>query len=417
MDHDLAFQRLALALGLGLLVGLQRERQHIPTAGIRTFALITVLGNVCGLLSVQFGGWIVGLVGLGLAVLLLGAHLIQSEEKDTDPGLTTEIAALLMFGVGAYLVQGYAPVGIAIGSGTAILLQLKRPLHEFVNRIGEDDVKAIMQFALVALVILPVLPDQTYGPYQVLNPQNIWLMVVLIVAISLGGYVAFKLLGRRGGALVGGLLGGLISSTATTVSYSRNTRQNPDIVPLAALVVTLASTVAYARVLTEIAIVAPNTFVALAPPLAVMLGIMVLLSMVAFFLGRRASAEQEQLQPQNPTELKAALIFGGLYALVILGIAAAKDWFGDQGMYAIAILSGLHDMDAITLSTSRLVGSGEVSTDVGWRLILVASLANLVVKAALTALLGNRQLFVRVGAMFGVALLCGLAMILLWPAG
>lgn len=414
MEAEQVFQRVALALGLGLLVGLQRERVQTPLAGIRTFAFITVLGTVCGLLGVQYGGWVVGLVGLGLAALLLGGNVFQADAKEADPGLTTEITALLMFALGAYLVQGHAAVAIAIGGGTALLLQLKQPLHEFVARIGEKDLKAIMQFVLVALVILPVLPDQAYGPYQVLNPHNIWLMVVLIVAISLGGYVAYKLLGQRGGALVAGLLGGLISSTATTVSYARSARHTPGSAAVATLVILLASAISYARVLGEIAAVAPDAFLALAPPLAVMLAAMLTLSAAAYLSARGAALEQPA--PQNPTELKTALVFSGLYALVLLGIAAAKDWFGNQGLYAVAILSGLHDMDAITLSTSRLVGRQELPADVGWRLILTASLANLAVKAALAGCLGNRPLFRRVGSRFALALGGGLALLWLWPA-
>lgn len=413
MEPEQVFQRLGLALGLGLLVGLQRERVQIPLAGIRTFTLITVLGAVSGLLGMQYGGWVVGLGGFSLALLLLAGNLVQPKEKELDPGLTTEAAALLMFGVGAYLVQGHAAVAIAVGGATALLLQLKKPMHEFVARIGESDLKAIMQFVLVALVILPVLPDQAYDPYRVLNPRHIWMMVVLIVGISLGGYVAYKLLGQRVGSVVGGLLGGLVSSTATTVSYARSARKVPASAALAALVVLLASTVAYARVLGEIAVVAPSAFAALAVPLALMLGVMLVLSTATYFF--RGSDAMEQLAPQNPTELKAALIFGALYALVVFGIAAAQEHLGERGLYVIAILSGLHDMDAITLSTAGLVARHELDADIGWRLILTASLSNLVVKGLLTGLLGTRRLFLRVGLCFGIALVCGLLLIWFWP--
>jgi len=413
MDLPTVFEKVALALGLGLLVGLQRERVQSPLAGIRTFALITVWGTVSALLALDLGGWIVGLGGLAVAALLVVGNLAQPKAKETDPGLTTEIAALLMYGVGAYLAVGYAGVAIALGGATALLLHWKAPLHAFVARIGEADVKAIMQFVLITLVILPVLPDRTYGPYDVLNPRRIWLMVVLIVGISLGGYVAYKWLGPRAGTVLGGVLGGLISSTATTVSYARRHRDPLPSIRLAALVLIIASAVALVRVLVEIAVVAPAAFAHLAPPLAVLLGWMALLAVGMYCLAR---GDHEELPPPgNPAELTSALVFGGLYALVTLGVAAAQRSLGETGLYGIAVLSGLHDLDAITLSTAQLVDGGQAEPDTGWRLILAATLSNLLFKGCLVAVLGHRRLLGWVAVLFGAALAGGLVL-LLWPS-
>src|SRR5581483_6957399 len=190
MELALVFEKLGVALGLGLLVGLQRERVQSQLAGIRTFALITVLGALSALVGQALGGWVVGLGGAAVSALVVARNLAQPQAKEAAAGLTTEIAALLMYAVGAYLVVGPTSAGIALGGGVALLLHLKEPLHAFVARIGEADIKAIMQFVLLALVIWPVLPDQDYGPYGALNPHDIWLMVVLIVGISLAGYVA-----------------------------------------------------------------------------------------------------------------------------------------------------------------------------------------------------------------------------------
>ena len=413
MDLPLIFQKLALALGLGLLVGLQRERVQAQLAGIRTFALITVFGAVSALLGDAFGGWVVGLGGIGLAALLVVGNVAQPEAKEDDPGLTTEVAALLMYGVGAYVVVGPTSVAVAVGGGVALLLHFKAPLHDFVARIGEVDLKAIMQFVLIALVILPVLPNQTYGPYRVLNPHEVWLMVVLIVGIGLGGYVAYKLFGQRVGALLGGVLGGMVSSTATTVSYARRTRAAPDDVRLAAVVIVIASSVVFVRVLTEIAVAAPAHFWLLAPPLGVMLGWMALLSAGLYLFGSGPPGEQPV--QHNPAELPTALVFGGLYALVLLAIAAAKDFFGDTGLYGVAILSGLHDVDAITLSTARLVEQGQIETGVGWRAILTACLANQVIKTSLVAVLGHRRLMLTTALLFAAAFAGGVFLLILWP--
>lgn len=208
-------------MGLGLLVGLQRESQSSLLAGVRTFPLITVLGTLCAMLAQVFGGWVLALGFVSLAGLICVGKFIESRAENAGHGLTTEIAMLLMFGVGAYLVLGNWAAAIAIGAGAAVLLQFKGQLHGIVRQLSEQDVKAIMQFALLSMVILPVLPNKTFGPYSVLNPRQIWLMVVLIVGINLSGYIVYKFFGVNAGVVLGGILGGVISSTATTVSYSR----------------------------------------------------------------------------------------------------------------------------------------------------------------------------------------------------
>lgn len=247
------FVQLAVALGLGLLVGLQRERVDSAIAGIRTFSLITLLGAVAAYLGQAFGGWVIAVGLLAVAILVVSGNLVRLKDGTAEAGQTTEFTALLMYGVGALVVIGPMPFAVVLAGAVAVLLHLREPLHRFVGRIGEEDLKAIMQFVLIALVILPVLPDQPMGPYQVLNPYQIWWMVVLIVGLSLAGYVAFKLFGARAGAVLGGVLGGVISSTATTVTYARRSREDPESSRLAALIVMLASTVVYGRVLVEIA--------------------------------------------------------------------------------------------------------------------------------------------------------------------
>jgi uncharacterized membrane protein (DUF4010 family) len=424
VELSLVAQKVAIALGLGLLVGLQRERVQSPLAGIRTFALITVLGAVCALLGQTFGGWIVGVGALAVAAMLVVGNLAHGKAGEVEPGVTTEMAALLMYGLGAYLVVGHAAVAVAIGGGVALLLHWKAPLHDFVARIGETDVKAIMRFVLVALVIYPVLPDQGYGPYGVLNPQQIWLMVVLIVAIGLGGYLAYKLFGQRSGAVMAGLLGGLISSTATTLSYARRAGPGGDGPEAAALVIVVASAAALIRVLTEVAVAAPSQFWHTAPPLAVLLGWTGIIAAGTYCWTRPkkvapvkdpAPREGEPPAQANPAELRPALIFAALYALVLLGVAAARDYFGPLGLYALAVVSGLHDMDAITLSTARFVEQGQIEAQLGWRLILAACLANLVVKGAVVAVLGRQRLLRRIAVPFATALLGGAALLFLWP--
>jgi uncharacterized membrane protein (DUF4010 family) len=407
------FLQLAVALGLGLLVGLQRERMDSAIAGIRTFALITLFGAVAAHLGQVFGGWVVAAGMVVAAGFVVSGNFARLAKGEADPGQTTEFTAVLMYGVGVWVVVGSMAVAVALGGTVAVLLHLKEPLHRFVGRMGEGDLKAIMQFVLIALVILPVLPDRTFGPYDVLNPYQIWWMVVLIVGLSLAGYVAFKLVGANAGAVLSGLLGGVISSTATTVTYSRRAKEDPESSRLAALIVMIASAVVFGRVLVEIAVVARDRFPELAPPLAAMLGVTLALSLALWIGARRDPCAPPEAE--NPAELKSAIVFGVVYAAVLLAVAFARDRFGKAGLLTVAALSGLTDMDAITLSTSRLVRGGGLDPDSGWRAILLASLSNLVFKAGIVAVLGSRRLFGRVALLFGAALAAGGLILWLWP--
>jgi len=406
------FVQLAISLLLGLLIGLQRQRTESTLAGIRTFPLIAVFGTLCAWLAADYGGWIIAAGFLALAALLVVGNFVQAKGGDTDAGLTTEVAALLLFGVGAYLVIGQMAVAVALGGAIALLLHYKELLHGFAARIGGRDVTAIMQFVLVTLVILPVLPNRAYDPYAVLNPFQIWLMVVLIVGIGLAGYVAYKIFGTKVGTVLGGLLGGLISSTATTLSYARRTTAAPSSGALAALVIMIAAGTVFLRVLAEIAVVAPGQFTEIAPPLVAMLAAC---AVIASFMFRHTRDHDGEMPHQdNPADLRSAIIFGGLYALIIFAVAAAKDEFGVGGLYTVAVLSGLTDMDAITLSTAQLAHQGRLDAGTGWRLILVASMANLLFKCGLVTVLGSRELRRHAVVLFGAALAAGGAILWLW---
>lgn len=389
---------------------MQRESAASPLAGVRTFPLVTVLGTVCGLLSQAFNGWILAAGIIALAGIIFVGKSIEMSKGPTDPGITTEVALLLMFAVGAYLVVGDRAAAIAIGGGAAVLLHFKGELHGIVARLGAGDLKAVMQFALISLVILPVLPNRTYGPYAVLNPRNIWWMVVLIVGINLGGYIAYKFLGQRAGIVLGGILGGLISSTATTVSYSKRAAAAPGAIGPAAIVIMIASTIVFARLLLEIATVAPAFLPAAAPWLTALLIISAVSSFALWF--RSGKDHDEMPEQENPSELKSALLFGLIYAVVLFVVAAVKERYGNRGLYVVAGLSGLTDVDAITLSTAQLVNSGRLDAGDGWKLIVVAAISNLIFKAGAIVALGPRRLFFKILPAYGIVIAAGLLMLL-----
>jgi len=238
-------------------------------------------------------------------------------------------------------------------------------------------------------------------------------MVVLIVGLGLSGYFAYKVFGQKSGTVLGGILGGLISSTATTVSYARRSKDQHASSMLAALVIFIASTVSFVRIITEVAVVAPGTLPTVAPPLAAVFLLMVILAIMVYL--KRDDSHDTMPEQGNPARLKTALVFGAIYAIVTLAIAFAKDKLGDSGLYFVAVVSGLTDVDAITLSTSRLMQVGNLDTDHGWRLILVAALSNIAFKAGLVGVLGNRSVFGKVALLFGIVLAGGLLVLWLWP--
>jgi uncharacterized membrane protein (DUF4010 family) len=405
--------QIATSLLLGLLVGLQRQRAESHVGGIRTFPLIAALGTVCGWLALDYGGWIVAAGLLAVAAQLVVSNLMESRGGINEPGQTTEIAALLLYGIGAYLVIGEMTVAVALGGALAVLLHFKNLLHAFAARIGERDVTAIMEFVLISLVVLPVLPDRALGPYETLNPYQVWLMVVLIVAIGLVGYVAHKLLGERQGAVLGGVIGGLVSSTATTVTFARRTASEPSGAALAALVITIASAMVYPRVMALVATVAHGRAATMLPPLGAMAAASLFVSAALYLACRdRRTSMAEQ---GNPADLRLALTFAGVYAAISFVVAAAQAELGVRALYPVALLAGLTDVDAITLSTSQLVARDRLAADTAWRLILVASFSNLAFKSILIAAMGGRTLLRLIGPAFSGMIGAGLLILWLMP--
>jgi uncharacterized membrane protein (DUF4010 family) len=413
MELNLIHQ-LVIVVALGLLVGLQRERAAKVVAGIRTFPIIGMLGVFCGVLGATVGSWVIAAGLLSMAALTVMANVVRLRMGERDPGMTTEVAILVMYSIGVALTRDFALEAIMAAAGLAVLLHWKDPLHTFARRIGAEEFAALMRLVLIGLVVLPALPNRAFGPYDVLNPFQIWLMVVLIVGISIGGYVAFRLLGPRTGAIAAGALGGMISSTATTVSYARRSATNPERSSAAVLVIALASAIVFARVLLEIAIVAPGVLGVTIGPLGTMLAVTLVIAggLYAFGISSRALEADDQ---EPPSDLKVAVIFGLLYAVVLLAVAFAEDRLGHQGLYAVAAVAGLTDLSAITLSTANLMQADQLDVTIGWRMIVVAGLSNIVFKGGVVLALGSRAMRLRIALAFGTALLGGTAILLLWP--
>jgi len=381
------FQRFGLAILLGALMGLERERSGARIAGMRTFPLICLLGAVCGFLSELSGSfWTVAAGFLGVVALTVTGNLLQARQRP-DPGITTEVAILIAFGVGALVHYRQAYLAVAIALAATAILYFKPHLHAFSRKVEQRDLYAVFQFGLVTFIILPLLPDQDFGPFGALNPRHIWLMVVLISGISLAGYVVLKVVGKKWGGPVLGLLGGIVSSTATTLAFGRHARKDPDFSRTAAVVVILASTVVMVRVAVEVAVIHPALLRQLGLPL---FGMLVAGLAAAVLVWSRARGEDAVVpDPRNPAELKVAFAVGFLYGLVLLAVSAAKHYFGSEGVFLVSLISGLTDVDAITLSSARLSSTGVLGPSQARTAIILAILANLAFKLVAVRVIGT----------------------------
>jgi uncharacterized membrane protein (DUF4010 family) len=365
-------------------------------------------------LAQKWGGVVLAAGFVSVAAIAVLANLAKIRAGEDTQGQTTEAAALLTFASAVLLTTEHLIFGIVLGGLIAVLLHLKDAMHAFAGRLSERDVAAIMRFAVVSLIVLPLVPDATLGPFQVLNPRQIWWVVVLIVGIGLAGYVSYRLFGERAGAVLSGILGGLVSSTATTVAHARLVRERSDALGFAAVIIVIASTIAAARVIVLVAVIAPATLRAVAPPLAAFLLLMVVISVV--MLRGSATSKHASPEPGNPAELKSALVFAAVYAIVTLATAAAREYLGTDALYGIAAVSGFVDVDAITLSTAKLAAVERVEPGMVWRVVLIATLTNLVFKTGIAGTIGSRKLFQHLLWPMLTALGAGLVLLWIWPA-
>ncbi|OYW31720.1 MAG: hypothetical protein B7Z47_00185 [Chthoniobacter sp. 12-60-6] len=404
---------LGTATGLGLLVGLQREWVQNRVAGIRTFALLTLFGSLTGLLGNVYGSWVIAAGLLTFACIVVLGSWVRQANREAGSGLATEMAMLVMFVTGIISMLGERLLAVMIAGGVMALLQSKKTLHTTVRRFGEDDLREIVRLVLVGLVILPALPNREMGYLGVLNPFAIWLIVVLIVGISLAAYMAEKYLGGSKGAAAAGILGGLVSSTATTASSARRSKTaTTGSLSLAAMAL-IASAVAFVRLLAEVMIVASDHIRELLPPLIAMMAWVAVIAAVVQRLAVKADTQPVDEHP--PSEMRNAVFLGLLYALVLVIVAYTRQHSSSSGLYLAAFLSGLPDMSAITLSTSRLVTTGHLETSIAWRMILVGGMANLCFKMIFVLALGSRAYIkpALIGLMLSIA--GGAAILALWP--
>ena len=406
-----ALPAFATSLAIGLLIGLERERRPEAKAGLRTFALVSLFGTLAAMLSEQMASpWILAVALLTTGLMIIAAYL-QDDAPKTDPGTTTVAAILVAFCLGAVVWFGEGTLAVMLAIVATVLLYFKAELRGLTERLTRTDLVSILQFAVLSLVILPILPDRSYPPFDALNPHQVWLMVVLIAGVSLAGYIALRIFGPRAGAPLLGVLGGLVSSTATTTVYARHARSQDAIIPLSVVVILLANLVVLVRIGVLMAVAAPRVLPALLPVLAAALALGLAATLLRW---QRMKPGGTTPMPEvtNPTEIRTALAFGAAYALVLVLAAALNNAFGAEGLYAVALVSGLTDVDAITLSSARLFELGQLQPREATIAVTLALVSNLVFKLGIVMVVGGGHLArscvppmlaIGVGALAGLA--------------
>ena len=420
MDAYEPFVSLALAGAAGLLIGLERERSRPPSeseaflGGARTHPLVALGAGLATLAARELGAVAVA-VPFGALVVFLVVSYADEVRRDRPRGLTSEAAFLVSFLLGVVSLAGVvspfsqkAFVVLAVAIVAAFLLSSKPMLHPLVRRVSVADATGTLAFLIVAVVLVPLLPDRAVGPLDALNPFHVGILVVLISGISFVGYAGMRLLGARRGLGLTGLVGGLVSSTAVTLSMAGRAKEEPAITDAAALAVMLASTVMFVRVLVVVALVSPRLVGAVAPPMvgAALGGAAA--SGALWVRARSSRPKRSAIVLSNPFELGSALGFALLFAIVLVGSKAATVYLGTLGTYAAGVLAGSTDVDAITLSMAKLAGD-TVSQRVAATTIFLAAASNTVVKGAMAAFAGGLHFGRRVLAGQLAALAAGVA--------
>ena len=408
------FKALIVSGSLGALVGLERQwdeqvrdpEARVP-AGVRTFCLLALLGTLCAHFSQELHPLVFAAGLLALSVWM-GAYIFSLRRDKPGSGLTTAASAAMVYLVGGLAYSKEWKIAVMMTVIILILLAGKSAIHEFSKKFTRDDVRMALQFLAVSGVVLPLVPDQSFGPYDAINPRSIWLMVVIVSGLGFAGYVAVRAMGPSLGILLTGLAGGLASSTATTLSMSRLSRDQPHLAQDCALAIVMACTVMLWRINLLILVVSPALAINLIPDMAAMSLPGLVYAGWHFFQPHKQPANSGTYR--NPLSLRVAMQFALIYAVVVFVVKAASAHFGEAGLLVASFLSGLTDLDAIALSLSNLFNAGGIAIPFAGACIVLAAVANSLMKMGLACGLGDRQLRGRVGVLMGITIFIGLGL-------
>ena len=426
MEHTLdldTVRAFATALLIGALIGVEREKRKmddndIDAWGLRPFILASLVGAISGWVSRTYDfPWVVVGVLAVLAALVVTSYVLVARVQPKALSLSTELGAVAVFLLGAIVTMGHEGLAIGLGVVIAAVLAYKQPLHGMVSKIGWDDVFAGLRLMIATFVVLPLLPNRTIDPWGALNPYSLWLLVLLISSLGLVGYVATRWLGTGRGAALTALTGGLVSSTAVTLSFARrsNEQGSERLGDLLAGGILLAWCIMFGRVVVEVLVVNPALvakvlvpFVAMAVAGGVVAGV---LFWRAAVMHSSAGQRSEDVPLKNPFSLTAAAKFGAFFAVVLLVVKLVQAHFPGEGVYLVAALAGLTDVDAITLSMAEYAKTGDA--EIAVNAIVIAAITNTCVKCGMVLMMGGRMMKGPVIAGTVVVFLAGAAAVVL----
>jgi uncharacterized membrane protein (DUF4010 family) len=388
------FVRLLVSIGIGVVIGLERQYSAIKEHangyfGIRTFTFYALLGCVSVLFYFLFSPWVYIALFLGLVILTAVAY--WQTALNGDRGLTTEVTALLTFVLGSMAAYGLISFSLMLTVIVVVLLSSKFKIKTFVGKITAEELYAFIRFVVLALLIFPFLPDKNYGPYEVLNPREIGWVVLLTSALGFSGHIMIKTLGNHRGILLGGLLGGLVSSTSITWVYSKKSKENPSLSNSCATAILGASSILFIRVGVWTSLFHAPLFRSLAVYLILLLLAALGVTFYTHLKGKKLAAQTDTTAISKPLDLVGALIFGGIYVLILLAVSYSNDYFGDQGALFSSALGGVSDIDAVSISIAKLTGTS-ISLPLAEVAMLLACFSNTLVKLGLGCYLGSPQL-------------------------
>lgn len=403
--------RLLVACGIGFLIGLEREHNALlkkeeAFAGIRTFIFISLLGFIGAAMHFLFGPWMLAGVVFSVIVLTSISYWVTSAKGDI--GGTAELTIIIAVLLGALTFLGHQVLSMMITVILVVLLSSKLRLQSVIGQITNEELYDFIRFVVIALLIFPFLPNETYGPYDVINPREIGWVILLTSGLGFIGYVLMRIMGADKGILLSGIIGGLVSSTAVTWVFSRKSKEAPSLSLNCAIAILAASSIMVIRVLLWVIVFNPELLRSFAVPLGIVFLGAIGVTLYFYYLEKKVKKSNTSIPLGKPLNLTGALVFGVIYTVIIFAVAYASVTFGDRGIYITSGIGGLSDIDAITISVSKL-SKDSISILAAQNAILIATIANTLVKAGISLWAGSREIrkyiYIGYGAIFLSALI------------
>ncbi|MCU0387613.1 MAG: MgtC/SapB family protein [Chitinophagaceae bacterium] len=401
------FIRLFVALGIGLVIGLERQRDALKEnaesfAGIRTFAFTALLGYLGAILYFLFSPVVYLIILLAVAILAGLSYFIVAQKGDV--GATTEMTFLLTFLLGSFCLLGYLTISLVIMVVIIVLLSYKVQMRSIAGKITVEEWYAFIRFVILALLIFPFLPNKNYGPYNNLNPHEIGWVILLTSGLGFVGHLLIKFLGSRRGILLSGIFGGLVSSTAVTWIFARKSRDMPQDVQNCSIAILAASSIMFLRILLWTFIFNKSLMLQLLLPVSIIFLSAICFPVYLYYTTRKESASVSHVTNRNPLDLQGAFTFGIIYVIIILIVSYAHENMGDKGMVISSAIAGFSDIDAITITLSKLTGSS-IESRLGIQSIIIAAITNTMVKMGIGLWAGSKKLRQLLLLAFGLVLI------------